>query len=182
MSCWLVQEAKLPVNLDPSNSKLENAEDRHRIARVFDHGLTRATGHVLPVQRWQSRAGQGWYSEKWRLRREKLFLIPGDSPVGYRLPIASLPWMLKPLFGLISDRLPLFGSRRRSYLMISGAALGLSMFALAAGEAHPEQRAWLLGLVTIASAAGHARSAGTPHVATIAAHRRVAARISTRTA
>lgn len=90
---WLVQEAKLPVNLDPANSKLENAEDRHRIARVFDHGLTKPTGHVLPVQRWQSRAGQGWYSEKWRLRREKLFLIPGDSPVGYRLPIASLPWI-----------------------------------------------------------------------------------------
>ncbi|MBV5264686.1 DUF2126 domain-containing protein [Pinisolibacter aquiterrae] len=90
---WLVQEAKLPVNLDPSNSKLENAEDRHRIARVFDHGLTRATGHVLPVQRWNAAAGTGWYSEKWRLRREKLFLIPGDSPVGYRLPIASLPWI-----------------------------------------------------------------------------------------
>ena len=90
---WLVQEAKLPVNLDPSNSKLENAEDRHRIARVFDHGLTKPTGHVLPVQRWQTRAGSGWYSEKWRLRREKLFLIPGDSPVGFRLPIASLPWI-----------------------------------------------------------------------------------------
>ncbi len=90
---WLVQEAKLPVNLDPSNSKLENAEDRHRIARVFDHGLTKPTGHVLPVQRWQTRAGAGWYSEKWRLRREKLFLIPGDSPVGFRLPIASLPWI-----------------------------------------------------------------------------------------
>ncbi|MCE1235537.1 MAG: transglutaminase family protein [Hyphomicrobiales bacterium] len=90
---WLVQEANLPVNLDPSNSKLENAEDRHRIARVFDHGLTRPTGHVLPVQRWQSRAGQGWYSEKWRLRRERLFLIPGDSPVGYRLPMATLPWI-----------------------------------------------------------------------------------------
>jgi len=90
---WLVQEANLPVNLDPSNSKLENAEDRHRIARVFDHGLTRPTGHVLPVQRWNAAAGTGWYSEKWRLRREKLFLIPGDSPVGYRLPIASLPYV-----------------------------------------------------------------------------------------
>jgi len=90
---WLVQEANLPANLDPSNSKLENAEDRHRIARVFDHGLTKPTGHVLPVQRWNAPAGTGWYSEKWRLRRQKLFLIPGDSPVGYRLPIASLPWI-----------------------------------------------------------------------------------------
>jgi uncharacterized protein (DUF2126 family)/transglutaminase-like putative cysteine protease len=90
---WLMQEAALPVNLDPSNAQLDNPEDRHRIARVFDHGLTAPTGHVLPVQRWQSRAGRGWYSEHWRLRREKLFLIPGDSPVGFRLPMASLPWI-----------------------------------------------------------------------------------------
>jgi MFS family permease len=67
--------------------------------------------------------------------------------------IASLPWMLKPLFGLISDRLPLLGSRRRSYLLLSGAALGASMFLLAGGPAEPSQRDWLLGLLTIASAA-----------------------------
>ena len=90
---WLVKEAELPVNVDPENSKLANPEDRHRIARVFDRGLTKATGHVLPVQRWNAAAGTGWYSEKWRLRREKLFLIPGDSPVGYRLPIGSLTYI-----------------------------------------------------------------------------------------
>ena len=90
---WMVKEAELPVNVDPANSKLADAEDRHRIARVFDRGLTQATGHVLPVQRWNAAAGQGWYSERWRLRREKLFLIPGDSPIGYRLPMASLPYI-----------------------------------------------------------------------------------------
>lgn len=90
---WLVKEAELPVNVSPDNSKLENAEDRHRIARVFDRGLTKATGHVLPIQRWNAIAGTGWYSEKWRLRREKLFLIPGDSPIGYRLPLNSLPYL-----------------------------------------------------------------------------------------
>ncbi|MDR3497199.1 MAG: transglutaminase family protein [Ancalomicrobiaceae bacterium] len=90
---WLVKEAELPANVDPANSKLEDAEERYRIARVFDRGLTKPTGHVLPVQRWNAAAGSGWYSEHWRLRREKLFLIPGDSPVGYRLPIGSLPYI-----------------------------------------------------------------------------------------
>ena len=101
---WVVAEAKLPINVDPSNSKLENAEDRHRIARVFDHGLTKATGHVLPIQRWNAAAGTGWYSEKWRLRREKLFLIPGDSPVGYRLPMDSLPWIAPSAYPYIVER------------------------------------------------------------------------------
>jgi uncharacterized protein (DUF2126 family)/transglutaminase-like putative cysteine protease len=90
---WTLKEAQLPDNVDPLDSKLESAEERARIARVFERGLTKPSGYVLPVQRWQSRAGQGWVSEVWRFRRKRLFLIPGDSPVGYRLPLATLPWL-----------------------------------------------------------------------------------------
>ncbi|ANL35790.1 DUF2126 domain-containing protein [Rhizobium phaseoli] len=91
---WLVKEASLPDNVDPSNSKLEDAEERSRIARVFDRGLTRPTGYVLPVQAWNSRAsGRTWTSEKWSTRRGRIFLVPGDSPVGYRLPLDSLAYI-----------------------------------------------------------------------------------------
>jgi uncharacterized protein (DUF2126 family) len=90
---WIVKEGQLPVNVDPLESKLDDKEERARIARVFERGLSTPTGFVLPVQRWQTRAGKGWMSEKWKMRRQRLFLTPGDSPIGLRLPLAGLPWL-----------------------------------------------------------------------------------------
>ncbi|WFR94589.1 DUF2126 domain-containing protein [Rhizobium tumorigenes] len=91
---WIIKEGSLPENVDPSNSKLKDPEERNRIARVFERGLTVATGYILPVQAWNAKAsGQRWISEKWKTRRGKIFLVPGDSPVGYRLPLGTLPYV-----------------------------------------------------------------------------------------
>lgn len=42
----------------------------------------------------------------------------------------TMPWNLKPLVGLCEDAVPIFGSRRKSYLMIGGALAALGWFAL----------------------------------------------------
>ncbi|MCQ0989321.1 transglutaminase family protein [Jiella marina] len=89
---WLLRESQLPGNVEPTDSKLEDREERARLARVFERGLSKPTGHVLPVQAWQARArGVRWFSERWSTRRRHLYLVPGDSAMGYRLPLAALP-------------------------------------------------------------------------------------------
>jgi uncharacterized protein (DUF2126 family)/transglutaminase-like putative cysteine protease len=91
---YLWRERRLPVNVDPLNSHVSDEETRARLARVFEQGLDRVAGYALPLRRqWTSNPGWHWESGRWFLRPGHLFLIPGDSPIGYRLPLDSLPWV-----------------------------------------------------------------------------------------
>lgn len=92
---YLSQEGRLPDNVTIEDNKLENPEERARLRQVFERGLNTPSGFVLPIQRQQYKDDGGWRSEMWKTRRKKLFLIPGDSPVGLRLPIGTLPHVSK---------------------------------------------------------------------------------------
>ena len=89
---WEKKLAELPENVTTEDSKLEDIEARERMKRTFGRGLDAPSGFVLPIQRWNAQAkGRRWRSEKWKLRKDKFYLAPGDSPVGFRLPLSSLP-------------------------------------------------------------------------------------------
>ncbi|MDB6045544.1 MAG: hypothetical protein JWM63_4095 [Gammaproteobacteria bacterium] len=88
---YIWRERRLPVNVDPFESRLEDAVERTRLARVFERGVDRAVGHVLPVSR--NARGTAWQTGPWFLRQERCYLVPGDSPLGLRLPLDSLPWV-----------------------------------------------------------------------------------------
>jgi uncharacterized protein (DUF2126 family) len=93
---YLQKERQLAVNVDPAKNKLDDPEEREHLRKVFERGLGQPVGFVLPLQRViidkEGRSGPEWQSGLWRLRSRHLFLLPGDSPVGLRLPLASLPW------------------------------------------------------------------------------------------
>tara|TARA_R110002049_G_scaffold4601_4_gene31944 strand:- start:213740 stop:217108 length:3369 start_codon:yes stop_codon:yes gene_type:complete len=88
---YLWREHRLPVDVDPTDPKLDDPNERSMMMRTFTHGLSKPVGYVLPLRRawWQARPG--WISGRWPVRGEQLYLIPGDSPIGLRLPLDTLP-------------------------------------------------------------------------------------------
>lgn len=88
----LEEEQKLSVSLDLSQDSMTDARERQELARRLERGVAmQPIGYVLPLTRAWWQANAGWRSGAWQLRAERLYLIPGDSPMGLRLPLESLP-------------------------------------------------------------------------------------------
>jgi len=88
---YLWRERKLPSNVDPFDARLADPLERDRIRKIFTQGLDKVVGHVFPVARNPSGTPR-WQTGPWFLRAERCYLIPGDSALGYRLPLDSQPW------------------------------------------------------------------------------------------
>lgn len=130
---YLLKEQRLPVNVSAEDPKLKDAEERARMAAVFSRGVGQPVGFVMPLQRqwWQSQH-RPWRTGPWPIRAERMFLLPGDSPIGLRLPLDVLPWapvadipQQQPPDPLVPrDELPSFDDRRQAFLRGEPAAIG----------------------------------------------------------
>ncbi|EML1596750.1 transglutaminase family protein [Burkholderia cenocepacia] len=92
---YLWRERRLPVNVDPFDARLDDELERARLRKVFEQQLDSVVGYVLPVKRTDDTPGLDgprWQTGPWFFRDERMYLVPGDSPMGYRLPLDSLPW------------------------------------------------------------------------------------------
>lgn len=174
---YLWRERRLPSNVVVDEAKVKDPLERERLARVFEKGLESSVGYVLPVMRDYNGRSNGhghasrWKSGPWFLRSEKCYLIPGDSPIGYRLPLDSLPWAAPGDTDFIvqpdpmaphPDLPPLDAFRRAPVLRRQEPGL-----AEAPGDAEARREAWRralapdqgLGPAVGASAAGIVRTA-----------------------
>jgi uncharacterized protein (DUF2126 family) len=93
---YLWRERRLPVNVDPLDSRLDDELERIRLRRVFEQKLGSVVGYAMPLAADPASpelAGPSWTTGPWFFRDERMYLVPGDSPMGFRLPLDSLPWV-----------------------------------------------------------------------------------------
>ncbi|MEO5563845.1 MAG: transglutaminase family protein, partial [Chitinophagaceae bacterium] len=90
---FLWSEGKIPANIDPLQTNLKDHMERRKLAQILDTGLNNHAGYILPLK-WNYDNSK-WQSCKWLMKRGTLFLLPGDSPMGLRLPLDSLPAVAK---------------------------------------------------------------------------------------
>src|SRR5262249_26389356 len=74
-------------------SDLKDSLERQRLAKLLESGLGNIAGYILPLKWRYTPGSEGWQSGVWTFRRGRLYLLPGTSPMGFRLPLDSLPWI-----------------------------------------------------------------------------------------
>ena len=85
----LWKEQRIPNEGEMLDADLFEATERKRLQAKLDTNVGKPTGYVLPLA--FSAKTDRWMSNAWAFRTAKMMLIPGDSPVGLRLPLGALP-------------------------------------------------------------------------------------------
>ncbi len=103
---WVTDEGGLPVNLDTNAEIIANPAERARALRLLGDQAGATKAWVLPIRRGSDATKAVWITEAWRVRRGRLFLVPGDSPAGFRLPLSSLPTLASEDYPYVTPRDP----------------------------------------------------------------------------
>ena len=120
---FLWTEDRLPVNVDPLDFDFKEASERQRLAQLLQtETLGTPIGYALPL-RW-SLVDDVWESCAWDFRDGRMLLIPGDSPIGLRLPLESIQWVPSEEREPVYERDPL--EPRAEHLDASGQTNGQS--------------------------------------------------------
>ncbi|MCF2948925.1 transglutaminase family protein [Paraglaciecola aquimarina] len=83
----LWQEGNLPLETSPDAPELLDAMSRKTFLAKMEHGIEKPVGYIIPIQ-WGD--NNCWNTSEWHFKRGNCFLLPGDSPMGYRLPLSSI--------------------------------------------------------------------------------------------
>jgi uncharacterized protein (DUF2126 family) len=86
----LWKERRLPAGFDPLKKNLSERAERDRLAEQVERAADTIAGYALPLRR-DVTTGK-WISAPWYFRAGRMYLIPGDSPMGLRLPLDQQPW------------------------------------------------------------------------------------------
>jgi hypothetical protein len=68
------------------------------------------------------------------------------------LSTAHIPWSIKPIYGLLSDYFPIFGQKRKPYIVLAGALGVIGWFLLALLAYYPNQTASASMVLILATA------------------------------
>ncbi|PQA75695.1 DUF2126 domain-containing protein [Rhodoferax sp. TS-BS-61-7] len=177
---YLWRERRLPVNVDPFTSKLDDEMERARLRRVFSQKLDSVVGYVLPLKVGTSGnpglSGPEWTTGPWFFRDERMYLMPGDSPMGLRLPLDSLPWVSEGDFPYLVERdptvargqLPPHTSFAARYAPGASGAPGRAT--TPSGSVSPSGLPYLAGNLATAEASRKMQTAKGPAVSAVAAN------------
>ncbi|MEZ4829921.1 MAG: transglutaminase family protein [Bacteroidia bacterium] len=102
---FLWEEGNLPVNVDPLKVNLSDKLERQALAELLNRGPNKPKGYVLPI-RYDAPDGS-WKSCYWELSRKNIFLIPGNSSIGMRLPLDRLPHLASEEAELVGEPSPM---------------------------------------------------------------------------
>ena len=84
---FLWEEGKLPIDVDPKKYNKNDTHLRRKLGDILEQGIGKAVGHVFPLVKKEGR----WITNQWKFRGKHLLLTPGNSSIGLRLPLDSLP-------------------------------------------------------------------------------------------